>query len=141
MHKRCDKLYIHMPQIRFHRTRAGRGANTVHALRFTFLASQQSINARFEDMARNIRSRIAHYFNHTPDQSHAYLIEFEPADDRVANTRQRTIARLSSITATFLSTIYESMLQSQETLTLEGFRVIIQLTILKNRLRLKLLGG
>ena len=113
--------------IRYQRTKAGRGVDQVHALRFTMLASPLDINQRFTLLADEIQRRIRHHFNFEPNQEHNYLIEFEPADDRARNTRQRTVRRINSITGEFLSTIYQAMLHSQDTLDLDGFRVTVKI--------------
>ena len=126
-----------MNRIRFQRTSAGRGNNRVHALRFTFLNSDQDIQTRFEEMATQIRNRIHDYFTFGDLQNHTYLIEFEPADDRARSTRQRVVRRIASITGiiifynsslgNFLSAIYAAMLNSQDTLDLDGFRITVKI--------------
>lgn len=125
--------------IRFQRTQSGFGNAQVHALRFTFLRSDEDINAQFEEMARQIRAKIREYFDFGDEQLQSYLLEFEPADERATSTRQRTIRKLISITGKFLATIYTAMLHSNETLELEGFRITVK--IMGRLMRTRVMGG
>lgn len=85
-------------RIRFQVNTRGRGLRATHFLRFTFLLDDDDIHARFEDMADEIRARIREYFNYGDNERHVYLLHFEPADERAANTRQRTVRTIQGIT-------------------------------------------
>ena len=54
-----------------------------------------------------------------------YLVEFLPPDDH-GNQVQRTFRTIGAITGEYLSTVYAQMLHSDETLSLEGFRIRVQ---------------
>ena len=111
--------------IRFNRTGAGYGLNRVHTLWFTFMNAPNlpNINDRFDQMAAEIRRRITWYFGYALDERHPFIVEFQPAENRVGGSRQRTVQRLESVTGEFLMSIYNAILHSQESIDIEGFRV------------------
>jgi len=79
---------------------------------------------RFDEMAQQIRLAIRSQFNVVEGgrrDRHPYLLDFIPANG--LHQVQKTIRAVRSITGEFLFNIYESILQSQDTVTLDGFKV------------------
>jgi len=111
--------------IRFNRTGAGQGLNRVHTLWFTFINAPNlpDMITRFDDMAEEIQRRIIHYFGYVLYERHPIIVEFQPAENRVGGSRQRTVQSVGAITGEFLMAIYDAILHSQESIELEGFRV------------------
>lgn len=111
--------------IRFNRSRRGEGASRIHSLLFTFINAPNlpNIPDRFDMMATNIQRRIRWYFAPAVTEGHPFIIEFQPSENRAVGSRQQTVRSANSITGEFLMRIYESILQSQEGIDIDGFRV------------------
>jgi len=103
------------------------GRSGTHTLRFTFQNGDNlpPIQTRFNDMADTIRRSITHYFGGDV-VDHPYLLTFIPADDGAGGELQRTVRRITGITGEFLLETYENILKSQETITLDGFMINVQ---------------
>lgn len=107
------------------RIRMGRVINpqsNYPTLVFTFMApipgrDLPNIEDRFEEMANQIRTRIQVEYANLPE---GYNIEFIPTD---GTTRSKVIRTRAGITGDFLKRIYESLVHSQETISLDGFKV------------------
>jgi hypothetical protein len=97
-----------------------------------------TIPQRFEYMADEMRHQLLtrSFPQVTADAEYPYLLTFSPSEEEGA-ARQRTVRRISSITGEFLMELYEGMLQSQETLSLNGFKVCLVYIFLFYRLRSK----
>lgn len=95
---------------------------------FTFLANPYNIDdpeTRFQQLASFIRQTLVEHYLFGLDDGHTFLVEFYPAgEDRFR--RQTTFGRIGTIDADIFLRIFQGMLQSDETLVLEGMRVTVQ---------------
>lgn len=91
---------------------------------FQFLASSEggfdTTLAAFEEMAEAVRDVM---FTHP---IHHALVTFDPTEANAHHPRQRTFIDPEGITADLLLSIFESMLQSQETLLLPGLLLTVE---------------
>lgn len=96
---------------------------------FTFLTvprGELTPAGRMEEMVALIRLSLTERYGFNIYDDHTFLVEFYPAqEDRFR--RQRTFGRIATMTADVFLNIYEGMLQSDETLVLDGMRITVQL--------------
>lgn len=88
---------------------------------FQFLAWPDRDEPTAYERWSHMCDRIRHHFNNAPVGYYGF--EFIPQDARANSARQRTFANLNNLRPAILSSIYESMLHSQDSLILEGFMV------------------
>ena len=96
---------------------------------FTFLANEyddMTPAGRFEEMTAYMRATLAQHYHFGHYEAHTFLVEFYPTDAPEWR-RQRTYGTIAAISAASFLGLYESMLQSDETLTLDGMRITVQL--------------
>ena len=111
--------------IRFHHSRPHSGQTSYYS--FTFLASNIATDQQFDAMALRIRQELTgRYPGHRLDM----LVEFYPQNG-VANVHN-TVRFIAGITGTYLFNIYNGILQSQETIQVEGLR--IRITVVGQRM-------
>ncbi len=108
--------------IRFHHV-FPRGSNTSY-YSFTFLTSPLPINEQFDAMGTRIRSELGARYN--LENRLDMLVEMIPANGVVINA-SRTIRNINGITGEFLHNFYLNILQSNETIQLEGLRIRIRI--------------
>lgn len=96
---------------------------------FTFLAApfgELTPAGRFEEMTAYIRRTLMDHYHFGLMDDHTFIVEFYPAHEPRFR-RQRTFGRIGSLTSEIFLGIYEGMLQSDETLILDGMRITVQL--------------
>jgi len=107
-----------------------RNGDLLVAIAFTFLhwggpgAARDA--TRWERMALRVRRgyhRLVQYSHGRPK----FEIEMIAGDETVPRPMTRPFSNIDSCTAEALSTFFEQMLQSDETLELDGLRIIIRL--------------
>lgn len=102
---------------------------TEPSFEFTFLATpyeELTPAARMEEMVAYIRQTLMNHYHFGVMDDHTFIVEFYPVHE-FRFRRQRTFGRIGSITADIFLALYEGMLQSDETLSLDGMRITVQL--------------
>lgn len=116
----CARVATHYETVREWYELEGRNRDRlVH--HFQFLAwpdrDEPSALERFTHLAQRIRDAFG------DDAVGHFGLDFVPSDERANHPRQRTVARMRSLTGEMMSNVYASMLHSQDNLFLEGFTV------------------
>lgn len=105
------------------------GAADLHRYHYQFLqypgsvifgGYELNVHQRFEEMASLLRARVLH-----ENIVHVGLT-FDPTEANAHSPRQRTFHGAGGITGDVLASIFEGMLQSQETLEIVGLRITLE---------------
>jgi len=105
--------------LRFHHSRPRTGRTSYFS--FTFLNSDLPIDDQFTIMAERIQLELRNRFN---DNRLDMVVEFYP-ENGTANVLN-VVRYVTGITRHYLQNIYQNILQSQETVQLEGLRIRIK---------------
>lgn len=96
---------------------------------FTFLADpyqEQLPITRLEEMTAHIRQTLSNHYHFGLDDPHTFSVEFYPLNE-IRFQRQTSFGRIGSMTSDVFFSIFTGMLQSNESLTLDGMRINVQL--------------
>jgi len=93
---------------------------------FTFLPDPiEDVEERMDTMTDVIRRTLRQYYNMTGQEDAIWAVEFRPAgDDRFQ--RQRTFGHINTMEGHIFSEIFNGLLQSDETLQLNGMMISVQ---------------
>jgi hypothetical protein len=98
----------------------------VRTFTYTFtndIGGEYTIQERFDQIAHDIQRTIRDFYSREGDAraENPYLITLE--GDGANGFTQRTVRTINGITGNFLKDSYENILQSNEVIQLEGFKV------------------
>lgn len=94
---------------------------------FTFLPyGGEEVDERFMIMTATIRNTLIQYYPYMdPDEDAVFAVEFIPTEDERFR-RQHTFGRINSMTGHVFSEIFIGILQSDETIELDGMMITVQ---------------